>query len=688
MSRARWSRRGTGWIARTILAAALLGGPAGPPLAWATQAIAIFPTDRLTAPDSGQLTGRHVAMLAPSCPTDPAGCDDVALLNQLDGFSVNPRVAITFDGPIRIESVTRETAFIVPVAAEGAAVPIPLGQFVWDGEGKVLYARPERALLQSRIYALVVTTRIVDAEGKRLRPAPDFLKPREGTDHARKVETQMWKAISPTGLKWADIAGIALFTTQSVTADLERMRAVLESRAPPTVTFDLAPGGARSVFARDYLQAIELRRHVATSGMLLGDAVPIALNLLPPTEVGAIAFGRYRSPSFLSADRHILPVPTRRPFPQPQVEEEIHLTLFLPAGERPAGGWPIAIFGHGFGNDRHVVPPAIVGSLGRAGFAMVAINVVGHGGGHDGTLTVTRMGAPPVVLPSGGRGVDLNEDGQIGLTEGVGTRIGSPLQPIGATDGLKQTVTDLVQLVRAIRRGIDVNGDGQADLDGEQVYYVGQSFGGMYGTLLMAVEPRIRAGVLNVPGGPVIEIARQAAAFRPSVAAALQARNPSLMNGEKDFVEAIPLPGEPPVKTPPPGALEIQDYFDHVEWLGQTANPVAFAPYLGQAPLRGGPPRVVMLQWAVGDRTVPNPTTENMLRAGDLAKIASLYRHDQVAATLPERFRANPHGFLTWAFFPEVADIARTAQEQVVRFFLTGKIEQVDPRFEIPPTRP
>jgi hypothetical protein len=95
-----------------------------------------------------------------------------------------------------------------------------------------------------------------------------------------------------------------------------------------------------------------------------------------------------------------------------------------------------------------------------------------------------------------------------------------------------------------------------------------------------------------------------------------------------------------------------------------------------------------MLQWAVGDRTVPNPTTENMLRAGDLAKIASLYRHDQVAATLPERFRANPHGFLTWAFFPEVADIARTAQEQVVRFFLTGKIEQVDPRFEIPPTRP
>ena len=675
------------WIPRAILGAALLIAPAGAGPAWSAQAIAIFPTDRLTTPDPAQLTGRRVALLAPSCPIDPSGCDEVALLNQLDGFSVNPRVAITFDAPIRIESVTRDTAFIVPVAAEGAAAPIPLGQFVWDAEGKVLYARPERALLQSRVHALVVTTRILDGEGKRLRPAPDFLKPRDGTGHERKVETQMWKAISPTGLKWADIAGIALFTTQSVTADLERMRAVLESRAPPVVTFDLAPGGAASVFARDYVQTIDFRRHVATTGMLLGDPVPLELNLLPPAEVRAIAFGRYRSPSFLSADRHILQVPTRTPYPPPQVEEEIHVTLFLPASERPAGGWPVAIFGHGFGNDRHVIPPAVAGTLARAGFATIAINVVGHGAGHDGTLTVTRAGAPPVVLPSGGRGVDLNDDGQIGLTEGVGTRVGSPLQPIGGRDGLKQTVADLMQLVRAIRRGIDVDGDGQPDLNREQIYYFGQSFGGIYGTLLMAVEPRIRAGVLNVPGGPIIEIARQAAVFRPNVISGLQARNPSLMNGEKNFIEAIPLPGEPAVKTLPPGALDIQEYFDRIEWLGQPANPVAFAPYLLRAPLDGRA-RVVMYQWAVGDRTMPNPTTESLLRAGDLAKVASLYRHDQVAANLPERFRDNPHAFLTWTFFPDVADIGRAAQEQVVRFFLTGKIEAVDPRFEIPTARP
>src|SRR5688572_27261259 len=170
MRAARWSRRGTVWIAGASVVGALLSWSA---LAWATQASAIFPSDRYTVADPTQLTGRRVSLAMPSCPTDPSGCDDVMLLNQLDGFSVNPRIAITFDGAIKIETVTRETAFLVVLGPEGAAAPIALGQLVWDSEGKVLYARPERALRQSRIYALVVTTRVLDAEGRRLRPAPD-----------------------------------------------------------------------------------------------------------------------------------------------------------------------------------------------------------------------------------------------------------------------------------------------------------------------------------------------------------------------------------------------------------------------------------------------------------------------------------------------------------------------------------
>ncbi|HZV95614.1 MAG TPA: hypothetical protein VFF62_06790 [Candidatus Nitrosocosmicus sp.] len=664
-----------------VAVAALLSAGAWAP-AWGAQVTAIFPNDRFTVTDPAQRTGRRVALPEPSCPVDPSGCDEVALLNQLDGFSVHPRIALTFDAPVTVESVTREAVFILPLAPEPMRSPIALGQFVWDGERKVLYARPERALLQGRLYAIVVTTRVADAERRRLEVSPDLVKPRDQTDHPHTVDALITRAFLGAGVKRADVAALALFTTQSVTADLERMRAVLEARPAPAVTFDLARGSGPSVYPRAGLRSIEFRRQLATSGMLLGDAIPLALDLLPPTEVSAIAFGRYRSPSFLSADRYIPQVATARPMSPPVADEEIHLTLFLPEGQKPSGGWPVAIFGHGFTNDRHVITPMVAGTLARHGFATIAINVVGHGAGPEGTLTVARMDGPPVTLPAGGRGMDRNEDGKIELAEGVSTLPGTPLATLSSRDGLKQTVADLMQLVRAIRRGIDVDGDGRPDLDGERIHYLGQSFGGIYGTLLMVVEPRIRLGVLNVPGGPIVEIGRQAAAFRPGVIRTLSLRNPSLMNGEKDFTESIPLFDEPPVKQPAAGSLEIQDLFDRVEWLNQSANPVAFAPYLLQAPL--GPPRPVLVQWAIGDRTVPNPTTDSILRAGDLYLWSSVYHHEQAAAALPERFRTNPHGFLTWTVFPDVAELGRAAQEQAARFFLSDgkRIEQVDQRFE------
>jgi hypothetical protein len=375
-----------------------------------------------------------------------------------------------------------------------------------------------------------------------------------------------------------------------------------------------------------------------------------------------------------------------------QGREDVDVTVYLPAGTRPPAGWPVAIFGHGFGNDRHLVPMTVAGTMARFGFATVAINVVGHGGGPDGTLTVLRTGREPVTLPAGGRGVDQDGDGRIRATEGVGTLAGTPLALISSRDGLRQTTADLMQLVRAIRRGVDVDGDGHVDLDRERITYFGQSFGGIYGTLLMAVDPFVRIGVLNVAGGPIVEIARQSPIFRGLVVEQLKRRQPPLMNGEPDFTESIPLPAEAPVREPAAGALGIQAYFDRAEWLSQPANPVAFAPYLRRAPLLGLSPKAVLYQWAVGDRTVPNPTTAALLRAGGLQPVSSLYRHDRGAAGLSERFK-NPHGFLAWTAFPEVHAIGRAAQEQVARFFVSGgrQIEAVLAQFEIgaaPPPGP
>lgn len=664
------------------LSLAIVAGGLQPTGAAAAEVQALVPSDRQTVPDPRQATGRRVALALPDCAVDPAGCDEIRLVNELDGFSVNPRVAIRFSGPVALDSFTKASAFILPLAPEPLASPVGLGQLVWDGAGHTLYARPERALLQARRYALVLTTRVLDDGGQPLAPA---LHAPLVTEAAYGISAQgvVLQRLKPLGITRRDVAAVTVFTTQSVTAGLEQMRAVLETGPAPELRFALGPGGARSAYARVELDGLELRRHVATDqAARFEEPVKLPLVLVPPTNVRTIAFGRFIARSFLTRDRVIPATATRAEAPALQGSEDVDVTVYLPTGTTPPGGWPVALFGHGFGNDRHVVPMTVAGTMARFGFATVAINAVGHGGGPEGTLTVLRTGQEPVTLPAGGRGVDQDGDGRIRATEGVGTPAGSPLALVSSRDGLRQTTADLMQLVRAIRRGVDVDGDGSVDLDRERIAYVGQSFGGIYGTLLMAVDPLVRVGVLNVAGGPIVEIARQSPVFRGLVGDQLKRRQPPLMNGEQDFTESIPLPGEAPVREPAAGALDIQAYFDRAEWLSQPANPVAFAPYLKQAPLLGVGVKAVLYQWAVGDRTVPNPTTAALLRAGLLQPVSSLYRHD--LAGLSERFK-NPHGFLVWTAFPEVYAIGRAAQEQVARFFVSGgrQIEPVLPQFEI-----
>src|SRR5262249_57497728 len=94
-----------------------------------------------------------------------------------------------------------------------------------------------------------------------------------------------------------------------------------------------------------------------------------------------------------------------------------------------------------------------------------------------------------------------------GGREGVCAAMGGRLTLIGSRDGLRQTVADLMQLIRAIRHGVDIDGDGKPDLDGTRIYYAGQSFGGIYGTLLMTGDPLPRAGVLSVPRPPSVAVA-------------------------------------------------------------------------------------------------------------------------------------------------------------------------------------
>lgn len=646
-----------------------LGAPGGSP----------FPSDRWTAPDATQLTGLRVDLPKPNCAVFPSDCQDVDVLNALDGFNVQPRLSIPFTGAIDLDSVSSDTVFLVRLP-DGAVTGVD--QLVWSPHTNLLHAESDEQLDQHTRYLLVVTTGVRDADGDAIDAAPwrrelNFGQTKSAADKAYRKGLLDALRLLPAGVEAEDVAAASLFTTQSVTAQLEQVRRQLDAAAPAPASFGLGAGGERTVFPLEQIAGMLFARQTSAAGPGAPAPLPAfpALHALPT--IGTVAFGAYDSPDYETAARTIPPTGTATGAPAPQGTSRVHFNLFLPRGAQPAGGWPVAIFGHGFTDNKNSSPLVVAASMASAGIATIAINVVGHGGGDQGTLTVLRAGAAPVTFSAGGRGIDQNGDGVIESTEGVDAA--PPFTIVSNRDGLRQTTIDLMQLVRVIGAGMDADGDGARDLDPARISYFGQSFGGIYGIPFLAVEPRVRTGVPNVPGGPIIEIARLSPSFRPLVWLSLVSRAPALANlpGLFQFDENLPLKGEAPRVDTVPGAAPIQTLIERTEWVSQSANPAAYAPHLIGSPLAGVPAKSLILQFARGDRTVPNPTTSAIVRAGELAGRTTLFRND-LAHAAGLGVSTNPHTFLTNVTGAGVP-FAFAAQAQIATFFASGGLVTIDP---------
>ena len=629
---------------------ALAGTKAGQP----------FPSNLYTVPDATQATGLRVSLPTPDCATNSSDCDDVDVVNTLDGFNIQPRISVPFSGPIDTSTVSSSNIFLV---GPGGDV-VGINQAVWEPLTNTLHFESDEQLAQATTYLLVVTRGVRDAAGDELAGSP--LGSLRASDAYKKAVRDALPMAMAGGAAPGDIAAASLFTTQSIDAVSRKIRAQLTGGP---VNFALGTAGERTVFPTATISLITWRRQTGTAPTFSTGG--LFLPLL--AGVGTVAFGEYASPDYETAGKIIPAYGTKTGTPVPQGTNQVQFSLFVPAGAAPAGGWPVAIFGHGFTDWKNGAPPAVAGTLARNGVATIAINVVGHGGGPLGTYTVGRVAAAPVTLPLGGRGIDQDGNGTIDSTEGVDAA--APNTLVSNRDGLRQTTIDQMQLVKVIEGGVDVDGDGAADLSASRIYYAGQSFGGIYGVPLLALEPDLRAGVVNVPGGPIVEIARLSPSFRSLVGLALISRTPSLYNNPApdplltNFNENIPLRNLPLVVDTVAGASAIQTYIDKAEWAQQAANPAAYAPLVT--------PSKVLLQFARGDKTVPNPTTSAILRAGDLASRATLYRNDLAFAVNP-LVGKNPHAFLT-NLAGAGAPYALAAQQQIATFLASDGAATIDP---------
>ncbi len=652
------------WCALAGAAVAPLAGGVTVRFDPSTPSVGPYPTDVLTIDDASQKTGRRVNLPLPDCTAQPSTCEEIGRLNQLDGFNVYPRMSVRFSGPINADTL-RSGMFLVALdnlTAEEWGLArkhevIPINQVIYDPATNTAYAKPDPPIDQHRRFLLVVTTAVLDQSGQPVSEDPMFVACL-GRITSGPYCGDMATAVSENAPAFYPqrIVAASIFTTMSATDWLEKARAVAAQTTP---TF--APAAGAAVVNLASVSQIVWRRQTGVNPTSYSEtSLPVGLL----ANIGQVAFGSFPSPNFLDAKQLIATAPTALPVAAPASSNDISYLALLPAAPKPAGGYPVIIFGHGLGDSRFGAPLFVGTSFAAAGYATIAIEEVGHGYGPDSKLRIVGTDGSTVEIAAGGRGVDLDGNGTIDSTEGC-----IIVQPaLAIRDCLRQSAIDFSQLVRALRAGVDLDGDGTVDLDPTRIYYVGQSLGALLGTVLMAIEPDVPVAALNSGGGTVTDIGRWSPAFHPLAIGFLLLRTPPLLNKFLDFNEDYVLRYQLAHYVTVPGAIDIQNFFERLEWLQASGDPFSFAPHLVSSTLPGVPIKQVLWLFGKGDQTIPNPTETALVWAANMQDRTWLYRHDLARQVVPQ-LPADPHTYLTFLSPPQGIAISLAVHRQILSYF-------------------
>jgi len=656
-----------------------------------------FPSDYFTVEDQEQNTGLRVNLPLPDCAVYVSDCQDVEALNRLDGFNMRVRLSIPFSGAIDVTSVTRKTVFLIPLG-EGAKMqereerPIGINQIVWDPVTHTLHAIADELLDQHTRYTLLVTRGVRDPSGAAIEASEMFRRFRQTVrEPYRQALLEAIQASRRVGVREDDLAAVSVFTTQSFSHVMERIRDAVQAAPAPAIDFAVGPGRARAVFSVSSLENVTFNAQTGASGALTPRPLAnfiVNMNTIPGA-VASVAFGRFRALDFTRhPSGHIAPIATRTGTLAPTGAVDVGVTVWLPSGPRPAAGWPVEICAHGSaGNKNACVSQSSIAA--SRGIAVIAINAMGHGNGPLSTMALRLTDGTTVTAAAPGSGYDADDNGTIDEWE---PRFAPRPHAVWGTSGtVAETAGMHLQLVRALQAGIDVDGDGAVDLDAARIYLMGHSLGVAWGEMVFAYAPAIRAAAFVAGGGTLAYLRPLSPPYRPMFAADLAARTPSLLNSAYGlrtidgvavappfFNESLPLRDQRPLTDPAPGATAIQRVLDRKAWGEQTASAAAFAPLLRRAPPAGVPARPFVFQFARSDLATVNPASSETVRAGDFADRVTYYRHDLNfgLAGVP----AGPHNYITAQQQPaNYARVAIGAQNQIATLFATDGATVIHP---------
>src|SRR5437764_5514960 len=236
---------------RRLLLAALAGGlvlatavlpTTGPAKAAATVHVLggdtyrtrIFPDDRFSVADPTMLTGRRVNLRQgldyPPCDaTNYSICDGFRMLDQLDGFDLEPRVTIPFSGPIDVGSVNAGDVFV-----QGPGGRTGLVQLVWDPATNTLAGLTNAFLAENSRYQTVVTSGVRDRGGNAIHPSGGACVTTFTTRTASAVLDHIRRALdNGSAYGAAGIGDRKLSFVQNGTPDVFRAATVAPSLAGP-----------------------------------------------------------------------------------------------------------------------------------------------------------------------------------------------------------------------------------------------------------------------------------------------------------------------------------------------------------------------------------------------------------------------------------------------------------------------
>jgi hypothetical protein len=693
-----------------------------------------FPADRFTVVDETQNTCKRVNMPRGDCtgaaPEQPSSCVEVDQLNNFDGFNIKPRITIPFSGPIDLSTVNSATIFLVSLGdalvdgAPGCLVTsfededhdgdellppadagwvVGINQAVWDPLTNTLFVEADEILDQHSRYAVIITSNVKDENGFSIETTKAFKKAIGDDDDdaddgvvvdpdVAAYKQALRGAIHEArffGVRRKDVVAASVFTTMSVSAVIEKIRdQVLAAPAPAAADFKLGPSGARTLFTLSSITSLTFNRQLKTTGALSPQSLAARLTTLRAIpSVGQLAWGRYQSPNYLTAERLIPSTGTFSGVPEVLNYETVYFNIVIPAGAAPANGWPVIIYGQGTGDNLNGAPFNVAANFANHGFATVAINFPGQGLGPTGTLTVARTGNPAITFPAGGRAVDVNHDDNFDSPEGWNAPPPKSLQL--SRNASRQAAIDIMQLIRVLEVGVDVDGNGTTDLDAGRIYYSGISAGSAVGALLVAVDSRLRGAVMSGIGGwPYLHLEPVA---RPVVGANFAKHFPPLLNPPGTplitsiggvgvagpfFNENVPDRDQPPLVNTIAGALPLQEWIERLEWLSETGAAGAFSVYWRLKPLAGVAPRPFIIQMSRGDQQALNPITAALARASLVADRITLYRHDLFAN---RNLFKDPHSLVIRTDNAVMSTLAAKAQEQISTFFASDGTVTTDP---------